>query len=65
MLNDDAAAKKLTVSTFHALCVRILRGDIERLGWKANFSIYDQGDCLGADPRDHHAHRRQGRKARP
>ena len=47
MLNDDAAAKKLTVSTFHALCVRILRGDIERLGWKANFSIYDQGDCLG------------------
>lgn len=41
------AAKQLTVSTFHALCVRILRGDIERLGWKANFSIYDQGDSLG------------------
>lgn len=47
MLQDDDAAKKLTVSTFHALCVRILRGDIERLGWKSNFSIYDQGDCLG------------------
>ena len=48
MLNDADAARKLTVSTFHALCVRILRADIERLGWKANFSIYDQGDCLGA-----------------
>ncbi len=47
LLQDDVAAKKLTVSTFHALCVRILRGDIERLGWKSNFSIYDQGDCLG------------------
>ncbi len=47
MLQDDAASKKLTVSTFHALCVRILRADIERLGWKSNFSIYDQGDCLG------------------
>ncbi len=47
LANDDGAAKKLTVSTFHALCVRILRGDIERLGWKSNFSIYDQGDCLG------------------
>ena len=46
MVEADAA-KKLTVSTFHALCVRILRGDIERLGWKANFSIYDQGDGLG------------------
>ncbi len=48
MLQDEAASKKLTVSTFHALCVRILRADIERLGWKSNFSIYDQGDCLGA-----------------
>ncbi len=47
-LNDESVSKKLTISTFHALCVRILRGDIERLGWKANFSIYDQGDCLGS-----------------
>lgn len=46
MVEADAA-KKVTVSTFHALCVRILRADIERLGWKKNFSIYDQGDCLG------------------
>ena len=40
-------AKKLTLSTFHALCVRLLRQDIEPLGWKKNFSIYDQGDCMG------------------
>ena len=44
---DADEAKKLTVSTFHALCVRILRIDIECLGYKKNFSIYDQGDCLG------------------
>ena len=44
---DSDEAKKLTVSTFHALCVRILRADIECLGYKRNFSIYDQGDCLG------------------
>ncbi len=45
MVGSDAA-KKVTMSTFHALCVRILRGDIERLGYKANFSIYDQSDQM-------------------
>ncbi|HYR59391.1 MAG TPA: UvrD-helicase domain-containing protein, partial [Chthoniobacteraceae bacterium] len=44
---DPAQAKKVTMSTFHALCVRLLRQDIERLGWKRNFSIYDEGDQLG------------------
>ena len=44
---DPAQAKKVTMSTFHALCVRILRQDIERLGWKRNFSIYDEGDQMG------------------
>ena len=34
----------LTVSTFHAFGVRILREDIERLGWRENFSIYDDVD---------------------
>lgn len=37
-------AGEITVSTFHALCARILRGDIERLGYKRNFSIYGMGD---------------------
>src|SRR5438552_9043342 len=30
-----------TVSTFHSLCVRILRQHIEKLGYKRNFVIYD------------------------
>jgi DNA helicase-2/ATP-dependent DNA helicase PcrA len=37
-------AAGITVSTFHALCARILRGDIERLGYKRNFSIYGVTD---------------------
>jgi superfamily I DNA/RNA helicase len=40
-------AKRLTICTFHALCVRILRQDIELLGYKTNFAIYDEGDQLG------------------
>ena len=35
-----AMGKALTISTFHALCVRLLRSGIERLGYKANFTIY-------------------------
>jgi len=31
------------VSTFHSLCVRILRRNITRLGYPANFTIYDRG----------------------
>ncbi|MCH5294873.1 MAG: UvrD-helicase domain-containing protein [Treponema sp.] len=34
----------LTISTFHAFGVRVLRQDIERLGWRQNFSIYDETD---------------------
>jgi DNA helicase II / ATP-dependent DNA helicase PcrA len=37
-----------TVCTFHSLCVRILRQHIEKLGYKRNFVIYDQGDQLAA-----------------
>ena len=44
---DPAQAKKVTMSTFHALCVRILRQDIDKLGYKRNFSIYDEGDTTG------------------
>lgn len=32
------------VSTFHSLCVRILRADITRLGYPERFAIYDRGD---------------------
>ena len=32
------------VSTFHSSCVRILRKEIDRVGLKSNFSIYDIAD---------------------
>lgn len=32
------------VSTFHSSCVRILRRDIEPLGWGRNFAIWDDDD---------------------
>ncbi|MFN3467287.1 MAG: ATP-dependent helicase, partial [Candidatus Brocadiales bacterium] len=39
----------LWVSTFHSMCARILRqeGNIERLGYTRNFSIYDTADTIG------------------
>lgn len=36
--------QNLTVSTFHAFGVRILRQDIDKLGYRENFSIYDETD---------------------
>ncbi|WP_310820319.1 ATP-dependent helicase [Stratiformator vulcanicus] len=35
---------KPLVSTFHAYCVRVLREEIERLGYPKTFAIYDRGD---------------------
>ena len=32
------------ISTFHSLCVRILRDEIETLGYPKKFVIYDRGD---------------------
>jgi superfamily I DNA/RNA helicase len=46
-LIEKSQAKKVTMCTFHALCVRILRQDIEKLGYKRTFSIYDEGDQTG------------------
>jgi DNA helicase-2/ATP-dependent DNA helicase PcrA len=34
------------ISTFHSFCVRVLRQEIERLGYKRNFTIYDTTDQL-------------------
>ncbi len=42
-----SAAKELTISTFHSLCVRILRTCIDKLGYKKNFAIYTQSDQVG------------------
>lgn len=34
------------VSTFHSMCVRMLRRDISRIGFTSNFTILDSGDQL-------------------
>jgi DNA helicase-2/ATP-dependent DNA helicase PcrA len=37
-------AEKMWVSTFHAACVRILRAQAERIGYRKSFTIYDDAD---------------------
>jgi DNA helicase-2/ATP-dependent DNA helicase PcrA len=37
-------ASEMWISTFHAACVRILRRDIEKLGFSRDFVIYDDAD---------------------
>ncbi len=37
-------ARIMWVSTFHSSCVRILRKEIDRFGYKSSFSIYDAAD---------------------
>jgi superfamily I DNA/RNA helicase len=44
---SSEAAKQITLSTFHALCVRLLRKHAHLLGYKENFSIFDEGDQMG------------------
>jgi len=34
------------ISTFHSFCVRVLRRDIDKLGFSPNFVIYDENDQL-------------------
>ncbi len=43
-LVGKTAAKGMAISTFHALCARILREEIGLLGYKRNFSIYGAAD---------------------
>ena len=38
------AANDVWASTFHSACVRILRRDIDRLGYQSSFTIYDTAD---------------------
>ncbi|MDQ3892796.1 MAG: DNA helicase PcrA [Actinomycetota bacterium] len=54
-------SRKMWVSTFHSFCARILRAHAQKLGYKREFTIYDQADqvrlvkrCiveLGKDPK--------------
>lgn len=42
MLGEDAS--QIHAGTFHSQCVRILRANIDALGYKNNFTIYDTND---------------------
>ncbi len=42
LVGDHAA--EVWVSTFHAMCAKILRRDIEKLGYRRSFTIYDDDD---------------------
>ncbi|WP_086663865.1 DNA helicase PcrA [Lentzea kentuckyensis] len=39
-----ARARSMWVSTFHSMCVRVMRRDAKTLGMSSNFSIYDSDD---------------------
>jgi DNA helicase-2/ATP-dependent DNA helicase PcrA len=39
-------AQKMWVSTFHSACVRMLRRDASRLGYRSSFTIYDEADAV-------------------
>ncbi len=39
-------SRRMWVSTFHSACVRILRREASRLGYRSGFSIYDDSDSL-------------------
>ena len=47
LLGDKAVARKLTIGTFHALGLQILRSERKALGMPRGFVIYDQSDQLG------------------
>ena len=40
------AAEDVWVSTFHSCCARILRRDIEKIGYQRSFTIYDDDDQM-------------------
>ncbi|HVV59605.1 MAG TPA: UvrD-helicase domain-containing protein, partial [Gaiellaceae bacterium] len=41
-----SVARAIWILTFHSTCGRILRREAERLGYRSNFTIYDQADQL-------------------
>ncbi len=43
-----AESSGVWLSTFHSLCVRILRRDVGHLGFSRGFAIYDEADSLSA-----------------
>lgn len=47
-LLGPGTGERMWVSTFHSMCVRILRRDIDRIGISKNFTILDSSDQLTA-----------------
>jgi superfamily I DNA/RNA helicase len=47
LVNNRAVAKKLTIGTFHALGLQVLRQERKALGVPRGFTIYDGSDQLG------------------
>jgi superfamily I DNA/RNA helicase len=47
MMLGAEKTKVMTLSTFHSLCVRLLRRDATLLGYKENFSIMDESEQMG------------------
>lgn len=45
-MTGHQAAARMTIATFHSLCVSILKKHIGRLGFKSNFSIYSGTEQL-------------------
>lgn len=41
---DDTLERKLWIHTFHGFCARFLRNEIEVLGMRSNFAIFDELD---------------------
>ena len=48
LLQDRELARELTIGTFHALGLQILKQERKALGLPRGFAIYDQSDQLGA-----------------
>ena len=45
-LIGEEKAEEAWISTFHSTCARILRRDIEKIGYNRSFTIYDDDDQL-------------------
>ena len=46
--DDESIAKDIWAGTFHSVCMRILRVNCEKIGYKKEFTIYDTDDVKKA-----------------
>ncbi len=45
----ETGGEDVWVSTFHSMCVRILRRDVDFIGYNRNFTIIDSSEQLSLD----------------